>query len=62
MATADRYQQLAQESSDKAGVLILAYDGHVGTTIHDTHLHGVLKVFAEFAILTQELQRFFLVL
>jgi len=34
----------------------------VGTSVYDAHLLGILQVLSEFTILTQKLERFFLIL
>jgi hypothetical protein len=55
-------QQLAEELRYEAGVFVVSDDGHMGPPVDDPHLLGILQVFAEFTILTQKLEGFFLIL
>jgi hypothetical protein len=62
VALTDQFEEFAEELRNEAGVFIVADDGHMGPSVDDAHLLGILQVLSEFTILTQKLEGFFLIL
>jgi hypothetical protein len=62
VALPDQFEEFSEELRDKSGILIVADNGHMGASVDDAHLLGILQVLSEFTILTQKLEGFFLIL